>query len=510
MWGVYILGDTMMLGATGDRGVADRGLWLKRIVAAAVLTVACIAFQSDNALAQIFISKEREKQMGRDLHPKVLEEFGGAYTGSGVDAYVAQLGAMIANFSNDPDVGYTFTVVNSPIVNAFALPGGYVYLSRGTLAIANSEAEIAGVLGHEIGHVTERHMAKRFDREIGVGIIGAVVGAVGGSDLVTEVLQRSGSALIRSFSREQEYEADLVGVRALADAGYDPYAQADFLDSLAKERELVAKITGTPFDPNRGDFFSTHPNTGKRVKRAIEEAGRSASGPSTHPRKRDAYLNRIDGILYGDDPAQGFIRGRTFSHPTLRLTFTVPERFYLTNTTTAVYANGPDSTAMRLTADRIRSSDSIGAYLRNEYGARRNIRIQDIQTFRTKSGMPGATGTYRVQSNSGTRNLRFVALQYSGSQAYLFTFISSPSVTQKYEPLFRETAMSFRKLSTFEAGLLKPLRLKVVAAGPSDTVQSLANRMAFRRFKEDQFRFINSLDDGEGVVAGQLYKIVTE
>lgn len=460
--------------------------------------------------AQVFISKEQEKRIGREQHPRAVQQFGGAYTEDGIDAYVAEIGGLIASYSSDPDVGYTFTVVNSPIVNAFALPGGYVYVSRGALAIANSEAELAGVLGHEVGHVTERHMAKRFDREIGVGIIGAVVGAVGGSNVVNEVLQRTGGALIRNFSREQEYEADLVGVRALADAGYDPYAQADFLDSMANERALLAKITGTPYDPNRGDFFSTHPNTGKRVERAITEAGQASSGPGERPRKRNAYLDRIDGILFGDDPEQGFIRGRTFSHPSLRLSFTAPDRFYLTNSTDAVYAFGPDETALRFNAGRIRASENIVDYLQQEYAARLRITISDVQAFTTRSGIPAATGTYRIQSNSGTRNLRLVAYQYSGSLAYHFLFLSPPAVTQKYEPQFRETAVGFRKLSNAEAAQLKPLRLRVITARSGDTVQSLANRMAFRTFKVDRFRFINALDEDESVSSGARYKIVTE
>ncbi len=504
MWGITVSGIMW----TGEE-VRPKRVFLALARISTVISI-CFGLMVSAAQAQVFISKEREKQIGREQHPRALEQFGGAYTERGVDAYVAQIGGLIASYSNDPNVGYTFTVVNSPIVNAFALPGGYVYISRGALAIANSEAELAGVLGHEIGHVTERHMAKRFDREIGVGIIGAVVGAVGGSDVVSQVLQRTGGALIRNFSREQEYEADLVGVRALAEAGYDPYAQADFLDALARERALVAKITGTPYDPNRPDFFSTHPNTGKRVKRAIEEAGKSANGSGKRPRKKDVYLNRIDGILFGDDPDQGFIRGRTFSHPTLRFTFTAPDRFFLQNSTTAVYASGPEKSGLQLTTDRIRSSNDIASYLKDEYAGRRRVTISDIQSFKTQSGLPAATGTYRYRTSAANYNIRFVAIQYSGSQVYNFMFWAPPDVMQKFEPLFHATSMGFRKLSNAEASQLKPLRVRVVTAGNGETVESISSRMAFRKHKIDRFRFINSLDETEGLVAGQRYKIITE
>lgn len=492
------------------RGIRTGSASTLRHLISLAIAITCATALITTATAQVFLSKEREKQLGRELHPKMLEEFGGAYAENGIDGYISQVGNLVAKHSNNPDVGYTFSIVNAPEVNAFAVPGGYIYISRGALAIANSEAELAGVLGHEVGHVTERHTAKRLDRQIGVGIIGAVVGAVGGSNMVTDVLQITGGALIRNFSREQEYEADLVGVRALAKAGYDPYAQADFLDSLAKERALIAKITGNPYDPNRADFFSTHPNTGKRVKRAIEEAGRSTGSSANLPRKRNAYLSKIDGMLYGDDPEQGFIRGQTFSHPELMLTFKAPERFYLRNSTTAVVASGPDKTGIKFYAGRIRNSNDIVDFLRREYANSLKIQISNVQGFKTRSGIPAATGTYQIRSNAQTFNIRFVAIQYSGSQVYLFQFISPPNVTQKYEPLFQETAMGFRKLSKTEADKLKPLRLRVVEAESGETVQGMASQMAFKSFKADRFRFINSLEEGTGLVAGRRYKIVTE
>ena len=487
---------------------------VKKIVTglkACLMVPLALGLLATGASAQVFISKEREKQIGREQHPLAIAEFGGVYSEKGLDQYIADVGNQIAKFSNDPDLGYTFTLVNFPEVNAFAMPGGYVYVTRGLVATANSEAEMAGTIGHEIGHVTERHMAKRLDRQIGVSIIGVVVGAVGGSDQITQVINRSGQALVRSFSRDQEYEADLVGVRALAAAGYDPFAQADFLDSMAKERAMVAKITGEPYDPNRSDFLSTHPNTGKRVKKAIEEAGRSGAGPAgSKPRNRDIFLDRIEGMLFGDDPEQGFIRGRNFSHPALRMTFNAPERFYLRNSTTSVYAQGPENTGLRLTADRIRSSDDIATYLRKEFASQKRIRLSDVQSFKTRSGLPAATGLYRMRNSNSNYDIRFVAIQYAGSQVYNFMFWAPPEKMKGYEPQFQETVMGFRKLSNAEAAKLKPLRIRIVKAGQNDTVQTMANRMAYRTYKIDRFKFINSIEENEAIVPGRRYKIVAE
>jgi predicted Zn-dependent protease len=457
--------------------------------------------------AQIFMSKAQEKQIGQQEHPKILQVYGGAYSDPAVSGYVAQIGGRVAANSDDPNVGYTVTLLNSPVVNAFALPGGYVYITRGILALANSEAEVAGVLGHEVGHVTSRDAAKRYDRAIGTGILGVVVGAVTGSSIASDLFNLGGQLYLAGFSRQQEYQADRLGVRSIARTGYDPYAQADFLATLDAETNLEAKLSGS--EPRRMEFFATHPNTPDRVKRARDEAAAQGVAANARPRNRDDYLAKIDGLLYGDDPKEGFIRGQTFKHPELKLTFTVPQGFRLQNSSEAVVAMAKDGSGIQLDGGKARAGRDPQTYLTQDYASEIKVKLRNIETF-TVNGMRAATGTARAQTNSGTIDVRLVAIEYEPGTMYRFFMITPTKVTKSRDAGLRDTIMSFRKLSQSEAAALKPLRIRIVTAGPGDSVSSLASRMAFSDFREERFRVLNALGTSGQVMAGQRYKIVTE
>ena len=218
---------------------------------------------------------------------------------------------------NDPIV---ISTLDSPVVNAFALPG-HVYVTRGLLSLANSEAELAGVIGHELGHVYSRHTAERVSRSNVTGIGAALIGILTGSQQTMQMAGQLGQLYLLKYSRSQEYESDLIGVRLLAKSNYDPTAQADFLNTLGRWSNLEAQLAGQQAAPP--EFLSTHPNSAERVRRAAAEAQVVSSGSTT--RNRDEYLRRIDGMLYGDDPVkQGFVRGNEFIHPAMALAFSVP------------------------------------------------------------------------------------------------------------------------------------------------------------------------------------------
>ncbi|MEH6755150.1 MAG: M48 family metalloprotease [Alphaproteobacteria bacterium] len=252
-----------------------------------------------------FMSPEKEVEVGREQHPKIIEQFGGVYDDPKVTAYVNRVGQSLARVSELPDLQFTFTVLNDDIVNAFALPGGFVYISRGLLGLANTEAELAGVLGHEIGHVTGRHSAQRYSTSVlaqglsvGAGILGSVF--LGTSEIGQAVGQGS-SVYLQSFSREHEFEADTLGVRYLARAGYSTDAMASFLASLQAYSALEAKVSGLPDPASRYNIMSTHPRTQDRVV-AATRAANIQQVPNPQIGNRD-YLNAINGIVFGDSPA---------------------------------------------------------------------------------------------------------------------------------------------------------------------------------------------------------------
>ena len=235
------------------------------------------------------MSPEDEKRIGRDKHPKILEQFGGAYADPDLARYVNSIGQFVAAASDAPEVGYTFTVIDSPIVNAFAVPGGYVYLTRGLLALADNEAEVAGVLAHEIAHVTARHGAKRQTKGTLAGLGLAVLGAVTNNDALKSLGRVGAHAVLSAYSRKEEYEADDLGVLYLSRAGFDPGAMSSFLDKLKRHSALEASMHGRPAAPGldsspRIRALATGSSARSRQQGARRSPIPSSRGTSTCPR----------------------------------------------------------------------------------------------------------------------------------------------------------------------------------------------------------------------------------
>src|SRR5690606_26913181 len=296
-----------------------------------------------------FMSPAQEIQVGQENHPQVVAENGGVYDDANVGGYVASVGGRLAANSELPDMEFTFTVLNTPLVNAFALPGGYIYVTRGILAIFNDEAELASVLGHEIGHVTARHTAKRYNKAMMAGILSAGAGIALGSPIVNDLISQGAQLYLLGYSRDQEYQSDELGIRYMNRAGYDPYASADMLRAL-QAQEAISQLTAKGEKSQRPpEFYSTHPNTENRVARAEQKAAETGVAKSARPRLNDRYLSVIDGMLYGDDPDQGLIRDNVFWHPKLKFTFTAPAGYTLMNSAQAVYAKGPQGNVVLFT-----------------------------------------------------------------------------------------------------------------------------------------------------------------
>lgn len=463
--------------------------------------------RADDTLTDLILPESHEKQLAEEEHPQVVAQFGGEYKEPGLQHYLGGLVSDLGKVSNRPDIAYRVTLLNSPVVNAFALPAGYVYVTRGLLAIANSEAEIGGVLGHEIGHITARHVAQRYSRAIMaeglIGILGAITRGTSYAG-ISSVAQPLAQVVLQSYSREQENEADQYGVTYMSRAGYDPYAMASFLSALAADVQFEARLAGQP-NPDRFDLLATHPRTADRVVKTIEEAKLVlVSHPVVEPRR---YLERIDGILYGDDPEQGFVRGRVFAHPKLGFRFEVPEGFTLLNGAEQVIAPGPGQSLIRFDQAKLDADVPPERYLREMW-----LQGRPVQNFENLSvnGFPAATGTARLDGDDGPLDLRLVAIKAAPGTIYRFLFVTAPDLTPRYGEAFRRTTESFRALNDIERARLKPYRIHVETVKPGDTVESLAARLPYGDHQVEHFRVLNGLKPDQGVEPGRLVKLVVE
>jgi predicted Zn-dependent protease len=447
---------------------------------------------------------ETEARLGYQEHQKIVPQFGGAYADPAINAYVTGIGNLLARTSETPDLKFTFTVLDTPMVNAFALPGGYVYITRGLLALADNEAEVAGVLAHEIGHVTARHSAERYGQTMAANILGLGLGILLGGP-VTDLYGAAAGVALRSYSREQEYESDLLGVRYMSRAGYDPGAMATFLTRLLAHGRFEAELRGQPGQADAFDIMQTHPRTADRIARAIAEAGtKTVAEPMT---AREIYLDKIDGLLYGDDPEQGFVRGRRFLHPELRFAFEVPRGFRLFNGIKRVRAQGPEGAVIVFGRAKKPSPAPMTAYLTQVWAE--GVPLREVERL-TINGMEAATGHTRMNARRGAVDVRLVAIRYDAANIYRMLFLTPPKATGPLQRALRETTYSFRKLGAAEAAALKPLRLEIHRVRPGESVATIAGRMPFEDYRLRRFLVLNGLTQGTALSVGQKVKVVTE
>ena len=452
----------------------------------------------------------QERQQGNDAHPAILAEFGGEYNGPQA-AYATRVGQNIAvqsGLSSSPGA-FDVTMLNSPVNNAFAIPGGYVYVTRQLMALMNSEAELAAVMGHEVAHVAARHSQKRqsaAQRNSILGVLGQVlVGAVGGDSQIASILSEgigTGSQLLTlGYSRSQETQSDDLAIEYLVDAGYDPKALASMLYSLALQNQLDQQISGNA--RSVPEWASTHPDPASRVQRASTRA--AAAGSVGGTLNRDGYLAAIDGMLYGDDPAQGVIEGNTFLHPAFRLAFDIPRGFTMQNGTRAVSISGPNAKAQFSTASY---NGNLESYVQNVLTSLAGQGQALPQTSIRRTTVNGVATAYaQVRANSGNSQVDVNVYAYAPSSNNAYHFVT---ITPAGQGLGAMSSMvqSFRTLTSAQAAAVKPRYVRVVTVRSGDTVSSLSQRMAFDDYKLQRFLVLNALDQNATLRVGDKVKIV--
>jgi predicted Zn-dependent protease len=486
-------------------------LWLSgALIAGCATTQAGEAQQRQISTASAMSQAERSE--GAKAHPELLSEFGGLYQGPQA-AYVTSIGRKIAVQSSlsSQQNDFTISLLNSSVNNAFAIPGGYVYVTRQLMALMNDEAELAGVLGHEVGHVAAQHGKKRqsaAQRNSILGVLGQVlVGAVAGDSGFGQLLQRgigTGTQLLTlKFSRTQEYEADDLGIRYLARAGYDPKALSSMLASLAAQNVLDAKTRGA--NNAVPEWASTHPDPASRVRRALTNA--QATGSRATLRNAATFIGNLDGLLYDDDPKEGIIQGRQFLHPVFKLKFTAPSGFSIQNSSQAVSIVGQSVQAQFTGAAY---SGDLNAYVRSVFaqlaGQGQSVPAIDIQR-NTINGLPVASGSASMANSQGSRlDVTVVAYQFGPSSAYHFVVVSPAGQgLGALAPLIN----SVTRMSDTEAAGIKPRRVRLVPVRAGDTAQNLANRMAYGDYQLERFLVLNGLQANAALPVGRRIKIVT-
>ena len=387
-------------------------------------------------------------------HPELVAELGGAETGARA-AYVDTVGRRVAAYSGVMPGAYRFTLLNSAVENAFATPGGYVYVTRQLMALLDNESELAFALGHEVGHVAANHAQQRQSaarRNSILGVLGAILGSMGGGafgNILSQSAQQAAEMATLRFSREQEYQADTLGLRYIVNAGYDP-----------------------------------------------------AGGPGIL--NRDQYLAQLEGVYVDDDPAQGIIEGRTFTHPDLRIFFAVPPGYLMQNSTDAVGVKGSGGQA-QFSGGRFTGpiEDYIGRVLQSVAG-QTPLALAPIQRT-SVNGLPAAFTTARAQTSSGVVDLSVFAYQWDANTVYHFVMLTQGGAgIGPFVPMVQ----SIRRISAAEASAIRPRIIDVVTVGPRDTVQSLASRMAYRNFQVERFLSLNGLTAASRLTPGTKVKLV--
>lgn len=446
--------------------------------------------------APVVVSDDPEEDaIGAREHPRIVASYGGIYSDRQAEIMIARIVGRLLAAADQPNQKFTVTILDTAEVNAFALPGGYVYVTRGILALASDTSEIAAVLSHEIAHVTLKHARARTNRVRTNEIVDKVVSGVFGADTATDQASNRSKMSLAAFSQQQELAADKEGILTSGRAGYDPHAAARFLGAMSR----FAHFSAGDAD-QEGDFLSSHPSTPDRIQKAIETARAFFGAPGLGETDRAGYMTGIEGLAFGDSPAQGAVVGRRYVNPTLKFTFEVPPSYTLQISKGAVVGVAGEGEAVRFDSAEVPASMGLEDYLRSGWIAG----LQPATVRRdSANGFDMATGV----AVTPQWNFRVAVVRHDG-RVYRFIFAAkfdSPAFGKAAEA----TLKSFRAATTKDLGQVKKLVVRTVTAGNVDTADSLARRMNGLGRGTDLFYILNNLYPGDTLAAGQKYKVVT-
>ena len=488
------------------RLISLHALW----IAACLLPAGWLAGCATNPVTRqpefVLMSEDREIALGRRLNPQILEEMG-RYPDEALQAYVQSVGERLARVSDRPGLIYRFTVVDTPDVNAFALPGGYIYVARGLLAYLESEAELAAVLGHEIGHVAARHAVRQYTAATTVGILSAVIAGTTGVQGAGDLARVISTAIVRGYGRRHELEADRLGAIYLARAGYPPEAMLAVLRVLKAQEAFEKKLAEEEGREPRvyHGLFATHPDNDARLKAVIEAARPLLKGAPPSALDRDeAFLHRLDGLVYGQRAEDGITRGNRFYHGPLGFALRFPAGWRIENLPDRLIARAPGGELLiQLTTTDLNRRLTPREFLQRRLEVRNPREGRPLRIH----GLPGYTALGRADTPWGRRMVRYVVV-FLDDRAYIFAGASRTPNDPRRDRVTLETARSFHRLKPEERSLAEPLRLRLIRATAGLTYAELARRSALSDHAEDILRLLNHHWPSGEPLPGQLVKLV--
>lgn len=488
------------------KNLSFSGLIAKTLVVSFFLIVSgCSVNPVSGKKEFILMSEQQEIALGAESDPQVIAEFG-LYDNSTFQNFIQSRGTEIANISHRPGLKYQFRVLDSPVVNAFAIPGGYVYFTRGIMAYFNNEAQFEGVLGHEIGHIAARHSAEQYTTQT----LGQVL-LIGGIIVSKEIrafaneAQTAMGLLFLKYSRDHETEADELGVEYSTKVGYDAKEMAEFFKTL----KSLSVESGSEIPT----FESTHPDPGERSKKvaALTTEWQAKVAKPSYKVNRDSYLAMIDGVIYGEDPQQGYVEDNVFYHPGLKFSFPVPSNWHLANSPTQVQITPKDGKALIVFGLAAGTSLQDAATkaatdLQLTVISSRQITVNSLQALEVMSEQVTQDPSTGAESKISVKS---IYIKY-GSNNYVFHSVTTPADYQSYVSSFDKTMLGFKELKDQSKINVKPERIQVVSVKQTG---SLAN--AFQSFgvpsnRHKELAIVNGMELNASVTSGQKIKIFTK
>lgn len=449
----------------------------------------------------LLMSEEREISLGKQSDPSVVASFG-MYPDETLQKFIDTKGQQMAKVSHRPELAFEFKILDSPVVNAFALPGGYVYFTRGILAHFNNEAEFAGVLGHEIGHVTARHGAQQQRNQI-FAQVGLIAGVVLAKDVAqfAQQAQQGIQMLLLKNGRDHESQSDELGVLYSTKIGYDSHEMADFFSTLKR----LSEKSGAGSIPT---FLSTHPDPADRYNEVhrLSDVAQEGVNKRTLKVNREQYLRMIDGLVYGEDPKQGYVERDVFYHPELKFEFNVPRNWKLQNSPQQVQMAPADGKGMMI------FTLAQGASL--EAAANQMVQDLQLQVKDRRNGQVNGLSALTIESEQtneqSKQSIRIIStlIKY-GELIYVFHGLSSPQDFNNYRSQFNNSMQSFKQLTDQSKINVQPERVKIVTVQQDGTLANALRQAGVATDRFDEFAILNGMQQTDRVTRGTLIKAIS-
>ena len=467
----------------------QRVKWTRAAATSLLLIAACTMNPATGERQLTLMSEAQEIQIGRQTHPEVLASFG-AYDDPEWQSYIQELGERIAATSERPNLDWTFTVLDDPVVNAMALPGGYIYVNRGILAHFNSEAELVSVLGHEIGHVTARHSVEQMSRaqlaQLGLGV--AAIASEEFRQFAGLASQGLGILFLK-FGRDDENQSDELGLRYMTRAGYDP-------SEMPKVFSTLDRVSGAHGMRGTPEWMSTHPNPGNRVKNIDARIGKLPPELRQGTVGRESYMQRIEGLIYDDDPRQGYTIGQTYFHPELAFKLDFPDEWRVINQRQAVGALSPnrDAAVVLTLSDKESPRAAFEAFFSQQGVQRGSNEGRNLYSF----------SAYDPQTGANTANGLIGFLNHDG-QVYQLMGYTAPETWSTYGSSMKRSLASFQKVTQQRYLNVEPKRIDTVKLEQTMTFAEFAKRYPSNA-EVPELAIINGVNQDQLLEAGRLMK----